>query len=213
MPSEQHTYTMLSFLTHPLTTFIVGVLVTLAVIGWLLGASTPPNHSAKFIAEYHQQIEKTGSSVFVAGSAGEVAALDRFEGFLKGIGNAKFIRENTPKVYAADAFLDDTLMVHHGAAAIEDYFVKTAGNMTSCEVSIDDVSRSRENYYVRWTMIFAAPAMSGGKPVHSVGISQVRFDREGKVSFHQDFWDSGKNFYAHLPIAGGVIGFIRKRLE
>ncbi len=204
---------MLPIFTHPLTTFLVGVLLALAVIAWLLGASTPPNHSAEFISSYHQEIEKTGSSGFVAGSAGEVAALHRFEEFLKGIGHAKFIRENTTKVYAADAFLDDTLVVHHGAAAIEDYFVKTAGNMTSCEVSIDDVSKSGENYYVRWTMIFAASAMSGGRPVHSVGISQVRFDREGKVAFHQDFWDSGKNFYAHLPIAGGVIGFIRKRLE
>ena len=192
---------------------MVGLLVAVAVIGWLLGASTPPNHSAEFIAAYHKQIEKTGSSGFVAGSPGELAALDRFESFLKGIGNANFIRENTLHVYAADAFLDDTLVVHHGAAAIEEYFVKTAGNMISCDVTIDDVSRSGENYYVRWTMVFAATAMSGGAPVHSVGISQVRFDREGKVAFHQDFWDSGKNFYGHLPVAGGVIGFIRKRLE
>ena len=202
-----------SVLIHPLTTFIAGVLVTLALIGWLLKTSVAPNQSEGFVSEYHQQIEKTGGSGFSSGSADEVAALERFKGFLKGIGDAKFISENTLKVYSADAFLDDTLVVHHGAAAIEDYFVKTAGNMTSCEVTIDDVSRSGENYYVRWTMVFSAPAMSGGQPVHSVGISQVRFNREGKVAFHQDFWDSGKNFYGHLPVAGGVIGFIRKRLE
>ncbi|MEO8614105.1 MAG: nuclear transport factor 2 family protein [Luteolibacter sp.] len=204
---------MILFFTHPLTTFFAGVFVTLAFLGWLLNSSAGPNQSAGFIAAYHQQIEKTGSSGFIPGGPGEAVALERFEGFLKGIGNAQFIRENTLHVYAADAFLDDTLVVHHGAASIEEYFVKTAGNMTSCEVTIDDVSKSGENYYVRWTMVFAAPAMSGGEPVHSVGISQVRFDREGKVAFHQDFWDSGKNFYAQLPVAGGVIGFIRKRLE
>ena len=202
-----------SFLTHPATTFLAGILLVLAVLGGLLKISTPPNESARWVADYHQQMEKSGASGLKPGGTDEAAALERFKGFLKGIGNAKFITENTLKVYSADAFLDDTLVVHHGAAAIEEYFVKTAGNMTACEVAIDDVAKSGENYYVRWTMVFSAPALGGGHPVHSVGISQVRFDREGKVVFHQDFWDSGKNFYAQLPVAGGVIGFIRKRLE
>lgn len=202
-----------SILTHPLTTFFAGILVTLVLIGWLVSANTLPNKTAGLIANYHQQLAKSGMSGFTAGGADEAAALERFKGFLKGIGDAKFITENTLKVYTADAFLDDTLVVHHGAAAIQEYFVKTAANMSHCEVTIDDVSKSGENYYVRWTMVFSAPAMSGGKPVHSVGISQVRFNREGRVSFHQDFWDSGKSFYSHLPVAGGVIGFIRKRLQ
>jgi hypothetical protein len=143
----------------------------------------------------------------------EEAALERFKGFLMGIGNAAYIRENTRKVYSADAFLDDTLLAHTGSAAIEEYFVRTAGNMKSCKVTIDDVSKSGENYYVRWTMTLSAPAMSAGSEVSSIGISQVRFNSDGKVAFHQDFWDSGRNFYAHLPVAGGVIGFIRKRIE
>jgi len=213
MRDEETMTVIASILTHPLTTFLAGVLATLALIGWLLSSSTAPNQSAAMVTAYHQEIGKTGDSGFIVGGPDEAAALERFKGFLKGIGDAKFITENTLKVYAVDAFLDDTLVIHHGADSIREYFVKTAANMTHCEVTIDDVSKSGGNYYVRWTMIFQAPAMSGGQPVHSVGISQVRFNREGKVAFHQDFWDSGKNFYAHLPVAGGVIGFIRKRLK
>ncbi len=189
------------------------MLVTLGILGWLLHRNAPSNSSAGFVATYQKQMEKAAAAGSVASGADEEASLERFKSFLKGIGDANFIKENTLKVYAADAFLDDTLVVHHGAAAIEDYFVNTAGNMTSCEVTIDDVAKSGSDFYVRWTMVFAAPAMSGGQPVHSVGISQVRFNRDGRVVFHQDFWDSGKNFFAHLPVAGGVIGFIRKRLE
>ena len=142
-----------------------------------------------------------------------LAALERFKGFLKGIGDKKFVQENTLKAYAGDAYLDDTLVVHHGAAEIQAYFIKTSETMTSYQVTIDDVARSGNDYYVRWTMIFAAPALSAGNPVHSVGISQIRFNRDGKVEFHRDFWDSGKNFYAHLPVVGGAVGFVRKRLE
>jgi hypothetical protein len=203
----------ISLLTHPLTTFLAGIAVTLVSLVCFLNMAKEPNRSAAAVADYHRAMNRAGASNFIAGGADEVAALKRFKDFLVGIGSSKYISENALKVYASDAYLDDTLTVHHGAAAIEEYFQRTAETMTNCQVSIDDASRSGGDYYMRWTMIFAAPGMSGGSQVHSVGISQVRFNREGKVTFHRDFWDSGKNFYAHLPIAGGVIGFIHKRLK
>ena len=202
-----------SVLTHPLTTFVAGLLVALLAVIFLLNSSAAPNNSAEAVAEYRSRMEKVAPSGLEADGPAEKAAIDRFKAFLQGIGDVKFVRDNTPKVYAADAYLDDTLVVHHGAEQIEAYFVKTSETMTSYQVTIEDVARSGDDYYVRWTMVFAAPALSGGKPVHSIGISQIRMNREGKVEFHQDFWDSGKNFYAHLPVVGGAVGFVRKRLE
>jgi hypothetical protein len=202
-----------SIFTHPIFTFVAGLLVALAAVFLLLNSCAYPNRSAQDVAAYRSQMEKVPASGLEAGGPGEKAALERFKSFLQGIGDVRYVRENTLKVYAADAYLDDTLALHHGAAEIEAYFIKTSEAMTDYQVTIDDVARSGDDYYVRWTMVFAAPALSGGKPVHSVGISQVRFNREGKVAFHQDFWDSGKNFYAHLPVVGGAVGFVRKRLE
>ncbi len=203
----------LSILTHPFSTFVAGLLVALAAMLLLLNSCAAPNRSAEAVAAYRSSMERVPSSGLTVGGPGEKAALERFKAFLQGIGDVKFVRENTLHVYAADAYLDDTLVVHHGAAEIEAYFVKTSQTMSSYHVTIEDVARSGNDYYVRWTMIFAAPALSGGKEIHSIGISQIRFNREGKVAFHQDFWDSGKNFFAHLPVVGGSIGFVRKRLE
>ncbi len=198
---------------HPFTTFIAGILATLAVIGFFIGTSSPPNQSAQKITTYHDQLTKHSTSPVFASEVQEQAAIERFKSFLQGIGNAEFIKRETLNIYSADAYLDDTLVIHHGAAAIQDYFAKTAKAMTSCHVTIDDVSKSGKNYYVRWTMAFAAPALSGGEKVHSIGISQVCFDREGKVTFHQDFWDAGQNFFGHLPIVKGAIGFVRGRIQ
>lgn len=203
----------LSILTHPLSTFVGGMIVAVAAIFLFLNSCAAPNDSANVVAAYRERMAKVRPSGLEAGSPGEKAALERFKGFLQGIGNVDFVRENTLKVYAADAYLDDTLVVHHGAAEIEAYFVQTSETMTSYQVTIDDVARSADDYYVRWTMVFSAPALSGGKPVHSIGVSQIRLDRDGKVAFHQDFWDSGKNFYGHLPAIGGAVGYVRKRLE
>ncbi|NJM36820.1 MAG: nuclear transport factor 2 family protein [Akkermansiaceae bacterium] len=202
-----------SLFSHPLVTFLAGAVAVLIVIGLLLSFFATTNRTSEAVNSYRSSMNKVAPSGLEAGSPGEIAALTRFKSFLQGIGDVKYVRENTLKVYAADAYLDDTLVVHRGAAEIENYFAKTSDTMTSYQVTIDDVARSGNDYYVRWTMIFSAPALSGGKPVHSFGISQVRFNREGQVEFHQDFWDSGKNFFAHLPILGGAVGFVRKRLE
>lgn len=203
---------LLTILFHPFATFVGGLLVAVLVVFLLLNSNVAPNRSAASVAEYHSRMERVAPSGLEVGGPREQAALERFKNFLQAIGDAKFVRDQTLKVYAADAYLDDTLVVHHGAAEIEAYFVKTSETMKSYQVTIDDVARSGDNYYVRWTMIFSAPALSGGQPVHSIGISQIRFNREGRVEFHQDFWDSGKNFYAHLPGVGGAVGFVRKRL-
>lgn len=203
----------LTLLFHPFTTFLAGMILVLLVIALLFVSCASPNTSAADVADYRKEMTGIAPSGIEPGSPEEKAALDRFTSFLQRIGDVAYIRENTSKAYAKDAWLDDTLVVHHGAADIEAYFVQTSEIVTAYQLTIDDVSRSGDDHYLRWTMVFAAPAMSGGKPVHSVGISQVRFDREGKVAMHKDFWDSGQNFYAHLPVVGSAVGFVKKRLE
>ncbi len=85
--------------------------------------------------------------------------------------------------------------------------------MTSYEVTIDDTASSGNEHYVRWTMVFSAPKLNGGKPVRSVGMSHVRLNSAGQVTMHQDFWDSGMNIYGQIPVIGGAIEMIRRRLE
>lgn len=202
-----------SVFQHPLFTFFAGILVSLCAVFFLLNSCAAPNRSLEKVDFYRKSMEKVNPSGMEPGGAAETAALKRFSSFLEGIGDPNYVRENALKVYSSDAYLDDTLVVHQGAAEIEAYFLKTSETMTSYQTTVDDIARSGDDYYVRWTMKFAAPALSGGKPVTSVGVSQVRFNREGKVAFHQDFWDSGKNFYAHLPVIGGAVGYVGKRLE
>jgi hypothetical protein len=45
----------------------------------------------------------------------------------------------------------------------------------------------------------------------AVGMSHVRFDPEGKVVFHQDYWDTGI-IYEKIPVLGAIITWIRQRI-
>lgn len=204
---------MFTIVTHPAITFAFGAMATLVAMALLVASCTPTNPTAGIVATYREEMKRAGTEGPAAGTVAERDAQARFTTYLQNLSNVEFIRENTGKTYNDQAFLNDTLVTHRGAEAIEAYFVQTSEATTHFEVTIDDIARSGADHYIRWTMIFAAPALAKGEKIHSTGISQVRFDADGKVAFHQDFWDSGENFFGRAPVSGGIIGLIRKRLQ
>lgn len=200
---------MSSLLTTPFSTFVAGIIFTVIVLGLILNSCARPNETKEFVDTYRAAMEKAGEQ----SPRDEKASLEGFTKFLKNVGSKSYIEENTVNVYAENAYLNDTLVTHYGPEEIKKYFLATAETMTSFELTIDDAIKSGSDYYVRWTMVFSAPKIGGGAPIHSVGMSQIRFNDEGKVAFHQDFWDSGQNIYGQIPVVGGMIGIIQKRLE
>ncbi len=187
--------------------------MALIVLSLLLNSCAGPNDSAQLVKDYQAAMLKAGSEGPAAGSAKEKAAIQRFCDFLKNIGDQDYLERETSNAYAEGAYLDDTIVTHYGPEEIKKYFLQTAETMSSFELNILDTARSGPDHYIRWEMIFSAPKLSGGSPIHSVGMSQVRFDAQGKVAFHQDFWDSGKNIYGKIPIVGGLIHTIRNRMK
>ena len=145
------------------------------------------------------------------GSCTEQAGIRRFENFLAHL-DEKTAREQTEQVYAPGAYLNDTLKTIHGAPAIRDYFIKTAKGLDSMSVIFDDVAVSGRNYYLRWTMDTRMKNLAHGKTVRTIGITMVRFDSEGRVILHQDFWDSAQGVWEHVPVMGGVIRWIRTKI-
>jgi hypothetical protein len=184
------------------------LLLVLIAIAILIPACAPNFNSAGRVKEYKTVLTKTQNA-----ASGSQESLNTFTTFLQKIDDKAYVEANTAKVYAPDAYLNDTLVTHHGPDEIKKYFLNTADTMTQYQVTVDDTVSSGNDHYVRWTMVFTAPKLNGGKPVESVGMSHVRFNSAGQVVMHQDFWDSGTNIYGQLPVMGGVIESIRRRFE
>ena len=51
------------------------------------------------------------------------------------------------------------------------------------------------------------------KPYTVVGMSEIKFASDGRVSQHIDYWDAGQQFYEHLPMLGWLLRGIRQRLK
>ena len=53
----------------------------------------------------------------------------------------------------------------------------------------------------------------GGKPVWVIdGMTELRFDAEGRVLEHVDHWDASSQFYERLPLIGWLIRRVKARL-
>ncbi len=148
----------------------------------------------------------------VPGSDAERTGIAGVKGLLGKI-DAPNIRASTTRVYAPDCYLNDTLKTLHGAAAVETYFLATADAAESVTATFDDVTRSGDGlYYFRWVMDTRLKKVAKGETIRTIGISVVRFDAEGRVLVHQDYWDSAAGLFDHVPVVGWGTRAIKARL-
>lgn len=160
------------------------------------------------VQSYQKALEQFPGAALPPGSEQEKAALDRFARFFGHLDEAN-ARELTRETYAEEFFFYDTLKEIRTLPELEEYFLETAHNTEAVSARIDDVARSGNDFYVRWTMDIRLKKFQRGRTLTSVGMTHLRFDEDGKIILHHDYWDSASGFYQYVPVLGGVIRYIR----
>lgn len=139
------------------------------------------------------------------------AAIARFRGYFGDL-KEDSVKTKTKLVYAPDAWFNDTLKSLRGAEAIEHYLSETARAVESCTVDVDEVIPTPQGVYVRWRMHILFKKFRKGEVQDSIGMTLLRFDKEGRVAYHQDYWDSGANLFEKVPVLGAGIRAVKRRL-
>lgn len=147
-----------------------------------------------------------------AGSSEEQQALDRFAAFFSSF-TADRLERLLPATYAADVYFNDTLKTVRGRDALAHYLAESAAAVEACRVEILDTTRNAHGeYLVRWKMMIRFKRFRRGVDTWSLGMSHLRFDAQGLVVYHQDYWNAADGLYEHIPLLGGMIRAIKKRL-
>jgi len=144
-------------------------------------------------------------------SQAEQEALARFSDFA-----SQMSVQRTPgmvkQVYATDVYYNDTLKEVRGTDDLEAYFEQSLGGAEDVTVEILDVAQSGGDYYVRWEMSIRFRQLADGRLTRSTGVSHLRFDPQGLITFHQDYWDATNGFFQYVPVVGRLIGWVKGRL-
>ena len=136
-------------------------------------------------------------------------ALQRFIDLYSPI-DADYIEAHLDNVYAPDLYFNDTLATIYDRETLKAHMLKTAERLDYMNLDVQQTWRDGEDVFLRWIMETHFSIMGSEREARTIGISQLRFDDQGRVIFHQDFWDSSQGLDQHLPILGTVTRWLRE---
>ena len=116
------------------------------------------------------------------------------------------------EVYAEDVYFRDAFKEFKKATDIRDYMLEGLKPLEKAEFVFNRVARSGGDYYLDWTMRLDFKKTPPGTWEESIGVSHMRFNSEGKVIFHQDYWDPTDIVYRRIPIAKQLIAFVKGQM-
>ena len=116
------------------------------------------------------------------------------------------------ELYREDIEFRDPLHRIHGLPALRDYFAQLYANVQDLRYEFHGADEVRPGQgYLRWTLHFRHPRLNGNKPIRLDGCSHLKWT--DRVHFHQDYFDAGALLYEHVPVLGGLIGWLKGRLS
>lgn len=111
-----------------------------------------------------------------------------------------------PSVRFHDPFNDVT-----GPEAMRRVFERMFEDLRSVDFAVGEIVEAPGVAFARWRFK-AAFARRDGKHLDFVGMSEVRFDADGRVLDHFDMWDPTAAVFDDVPALGWVLRRIKRRL-
>jgi ketosteroid isomerase-like protein len=162
--------------------------------------------------EYHKALAALPGAVLVPGSEQERQGIERFKTFFADFSPNK-VGKLLDDTYADALYFNDTIKTMRDREALRHYLKESANAVDDCQVEVQDViNTGKGDLYLRWVMKIRFKKFKKSIDTYTIGLSHVRFNAEGRVIFHQDFWDSTQGIFEHVPIVGWMIRKLKARM-
>ena len=116
------------------------------------------------------------------------------------------------EIYEEGVIFVDPAHKIEGITQLTDYFRNLYSNINHISFEFHHPLQVNDVGYVQWTMTFSHPGVKKGDKISVEGATFLQFGKDGRVIFHRDHFDLGSMLYQHIPILGGVIKTIKRRL-
>lgn len=152
------------------------------------------------------------ASIRISGVAIEnMAPVERFKAVYADLKGPN-LGDRINAAYAETLYFNDTLHTFGDRAELSKYLRETAERVESVEVEVDRVMIDGADVWLKWRMNTRARALGRSMQANTIGMTHLRFDDNGKVVLHQDYWDSTEGVFSHIPFIGGLVRWTRNRL-
>ncbi len=114
--------------------------------------------------------------------------------------------------YAEDAFFKDPFNEVRRVEDIEAIFLRMFDSLHEPRFKVVNRIAHGDQAVLEWDFTFRIRRWKPEQPWCIRGVSHLRFGTDGRIVHHRDFWDTGEELYAKLPLVGGLIRFLRHRM-
>lgn len=115
-------------------------------------------------------------------------------------------------LYAPDARFKDPFNEVQGTAAIQSIFEHMFRALAAPRFVVTAQVCQGAQCFLTWDMHFRF--MSDASTVQRTvrGASHLRFDDQGRVCWHRDYWDAAEELYEQLPWVGSLMRWLKRRV-
>ncbi len=135
------------------------------------------------------------------------AALARLVHFYETLTPGTLGRE-LARVYAPEASFKDPFNEVQGLGAISGIFEHMFTRVAAPRFVVHVKMRQDMDAFLTWSMLFE----TDDGPMCIRGASHVQFNAQGLVLMHRDYWDAAEELYEKVPLVGGLMRFLKRRV-
>lgn len=104
-----------------------------------------------------------------------------------------------PEFYARDASFKDPFNEVQGVEAIQRIFLHMFKQVDDARFEVLESIGDAGGLMLVWEFHYRPRIPLLARDLVMRGVSHLRFDGEGKVSYHRDYWDAAEELYMKLP--------------
>jgi hypothetical protein len=179
----------------------------------LMLAACSQTRPAPYALAYEDALERYPGTAPVAADRVQ-ACIDFFShGSAATDGDHRDTGADPATLYAQRFYFSDTLLTTEDPMQAIAHLRRMRTSTDAIEVRLLNRLDDGADVYLVWHM--KATFAPVREPVTSttVGVTHLRFDADGRIVLHQDFWDASEGLYQYVPMLGRVIHRIRRSFE
>ena len=120
-------------------------------------------------------------------------------------------KEEYLKFFDENSYFEDPFQKVDGSEAIYKIFTDMYEKLYEPKFIVDEIIYSDNVAYIRWDFKYALSQKASQD--FFTGVSRVTFSQNQKVSSHIDYWDAASHVYEKIPLLGGLLRLIKRKLH
>lgn len=116
-----------------------------------------------------------------------------------------------PEFYADDAYFKDPFNEVRGVAAIQAIFHHMYRQVSEPRFAVTERVEAANGTMLVWELYYRM-RFTGGETQVMRGVTHLRLDERGCVTYHRDYWDAAEELYMKLPAIGCLMRGLRRAI-